>query len=653
MLSAITWGSESQAFHNVAGGLHRLQWQRLQYDDKIKLEPAPEAIVKLASRSSINFAGYVNRVNTGLVEQDKSVKLAVAGLHNEAEAARISAQAAAKEQLAFLDLVAVDLSKMEEIVNKDAAGHITYMGRLERSTLFAIPLLGILGLLTIVGVSILFIKKFIVNPLKSLQSSFLQLSNSNISSVPSVVAVGPLSGVLRNYNAVLGDMQKTNQTLGKESSLKAAELQSKAQSYEQTQRAMINVLQDARNLEEELKQEKANVEKKVIERTTELRAEQTRLAASVNSLSAGFIMTDDKNNVILINPIAKRILFNTAGEGKESDETITFAKIQGDLHDQIDFSAKVDECLQTKKTVEVTDLLFGGRFLHIYFTPIIDAKYAIGTVILLQDETEEKVMQRSKEEFFSIASHELRTPLTAIRGNTTMIQQYYPEVLKNPELKEMVDDIHNSSVRLIEIVNDFLDASRLEQGKVEFKKERFNIDKIIESVVYEMAGVSKEKGVYVKASNDLGVLPEVYADQDKVKQVIYNLVGNAMKFTEKGGITITANPEKDLLKIYIEDTGRGIPADKQSLLFHKFQQAGESLYTRDTTRGTGLGLYISKLLTESMGGKIALEHSEEGKGTTFSFSLPLASAAEENDSAEEPKKSEEEDNDKQEKSKKP
>jgi signal transduction histidine kinase len=322
------------------------------------------------------------------------------------------------------------------------------------------------------------------------------------------------------------------------------------------------------------------------------------------------------------------------------------------LHDQIDLAAKVDECIRTKKTVEITELLFDARFLHIYFTPIIDAKNAIGTVILIQDETEEKVMQRSKEEFFSIASHELRTPLTAIRGNTTMIQQYYPEVLQNPELKEMVDDIHNSSIRLIEIVNDFLDASRLEQGKVEFKKERFNIDKIIESVVYEMAGVSKEKGVYVKASNDLGVLPDVSADQDKVKQVIYNLVGNAMKFTEKGGITITARPEKDLLKVYIEDTGRGIPADKQSLLFHKFQQAGESLYTRDTTRGTGLGLYISKLLTENMGGKITLEHSEEGKGTSFSFSLPLATDSQQKDSDEEPTKAEGEDKVNRKKSKK-
>src|SRR5213075_2929978 len=99
---------------------------------------------------------------------------------------------------------------------------------------------------------------------------------------------------------------------------------------------------------------------------------------------------------------------------------------------------------------------------------------AIGTAILVEDVTEERVMARSKDEFFSIASHELRTPLTAIRGNTSLIQQYYKAQLKDGQLNEMVGDIHESSLRLIEIVNDFLDASRLEQGKMQFHPEPFS-----------------------------------------------------------------------------------------------------------------------------------------------------------------------------------
>jgi CheY-like chemotaxis protein len=252
---------------------------------------------------------------------------------------------------------------------------------------------------------------------------------------------------------------------------------------------------------------------------------------------------------------------------------------------------------------------------------------SIGTVILLADITDAKVAERSKDEFFSIASHELRTPLTAIKGNASMILDYYKDKLKDPSLREMVEDVHTSSVRLIEIVNDFLDTSRLEQGKIQFKFQSFALDKVIEQVSYEMGAVLKQKDLKLtvdKASLNLGELPLIFADPDRTKQVIYNLVGNAAKFTEKGGITIRAHKEGPNMRVLVTDTGRGIPLEGQRLLFRKFQQAGSSLLTRDTTRGTGLGLYISKLLVEGMGGKIGLEDSEPGRGTTFFFTLPLA-----------------------------
>jgi signal transduction histidine kinase len=123
----------------------------------------------------------------------------------------------------------------------------------------------------------------------------------------------------------------------------------------------------------------------------------------------------------------------------------------------------------------------------------------------------------------------------------------------------------------------------------------------------------------------------VYADKNRVKQVIYNLAGNALKFTERGGITVGAEVLGNKVHVTVIDTGRGISDKNQNLLFHKFQQAGNSLYTRDTTRGTGLGLYISKLLVENMGGTLALEHSEEGKGTTFGFTIPIVNAEQHED----------------------
>jgi two-component system sensor histidine kinase ChiS len=118
----------------------------------------------------------------------------------------------------------------------------------------------------------------------------------------------------------------------------------------------------------------------------------------------------------------------------------------------------------------------------------------------------------------------------------------------------------------------------------------------------------------------------VRADQSRVKQILYNLIGNAMKFTQKGGVIINCLVQGGFVKITVSDTGPGISLEGQQLLFHKFQQTGDSIITRDSTRGTGLGLYISKLLIEHMGGEIKLEHTELGKGSVFSVTLPVAKA---------------------------
>jgi len=159
-----------------------------------------------------------------------------------------------------------------------------------------------------------------------------------------------------------------------------------------------------------------------------------------------------------------------------------------------------------------------------------------------------------------------------------------------------------------------------------FNYASISVEKVIEGVAYEMKNVLAEKKIYLKVDKlTLDSLPLVWVDENRLKQVVYNLVGNASKFTDKGSITISASlsADKKFVKVLVVDTGRGMTPESQQLLFHKFQQASSSLLTRDTTRGTGLGLYISKMIIENMGGTIALEESIEGKGTTFSFTVPV------------------------------
>src|SRR6185436_10160738 len=169
---------------------------------------------------------------------------------------------------------------------------------------------------------------------------------------------------------------------------------------------------------------------------------------------------------------------------------------------------------------------------------------------------------------------------------------------------------------------------RLEQGRLKFEPEAFGIKEVVTAVLYELKAVAKEKGVQLKVAPGIATAPPIFADKNRVKQIVYNLVGNALKFTDTGAITLDARVEGKLLKTLVTDSGPGISKDDQRLLFRKFRQVGSTAnsLTRELSRGTGLGLYISKLLCDQMGGWVALEHSELGQGTTFSFSLPLDAA---------------------------
>ena len=277
--------------------------------------------------------------------------------------------------------------------------------------------------------------------------------------------------------------------------------------------------------------------------------------------------------------------------------------------------------------IEIEEIAFKGKFLRMLFSPITmirDHEEIIGTVILVEDITEAKILERSREEFFSIASHELKTPLTAIRGNVSLIRSYYAKTIPNPEVLQMLDDIENGSVRLIKIVNDFLNVSRFEQGRITMKIESFAPSEVIEETIKGVKELAAEKKLNLESEGVSAALPHVRADRDRVKEVLLNLIGNAINYTSEGGIKVKAEQQERFIKIYVSDTGVGIPLEYQSLLFHKFQQAGPNILTRSVAHSTGLGLYISKLMVEAMGGTIKLERSVPKGGTTFSFTLPIA-----------------------------
>lgn len=367
------------------------------------------------------------------------------------------------------------------------------------------------------------------------------------------------------------------------------------------------------------------LEAKVKLRTDQLIASTSRAYSFLDSLNRGFIMCDVNGEVVLTNQPVQRIL----ALKKPGNTEWNLATIDSLFQPNLQMKDAILDCLKSGKPNEIKDANFADRVLHIFIAPMINEvspgdKQHIGVVILVEDITEQKVLERSKDEFLSIASHELRTPLTAIRGNTSLIQKYYGDKLPDKDTVEMINDIHESSVRLIEIVNDFLDVSALEQGKIIMKPEVFSLGETVTEVTRELQNLCNDKGIKLISDPSVATSPAVKADKQRVKQVIYNLIGNATKFTEHGSITISTRQDDKFVYVLVTDTGRGMSAESQRLLFRKFQQAGSSLLTRDSTKGTGLGLYISKLIVEQSGGKIGLQSSQPGVGSTFAFSLPRA-----------------------------
>ena len=376
------------------------------------------------------------------------------------------------------------------------------------------------------------------------------------------------------------------------------------------------------------------IEAKVKLRTDQLVASTSRAYSFLDSLQMGFIMCDVSAEVVLTNRAVQHTLAQkmTATNDKPAEQTSpewTIDAIDRLMQPEVSLKKLVLQSLSTNQPLESPATNFGKRVLHLFIAPMVNQLSSgetqqIGAVILVEDITEQKVLERSKDEFLSIASHELRTPLTAIRGNASLIKQYYGDRLPDKDTLEMIDDIHESAIRLIDIVNDFLDASSLEQGKMKMNPETFVIEEVIISVIRELHTLADSKGLALICDQSVSRVPSVTADKQHIKQVVYNLLGNAVKFTDKGSINVTARADEHYVYVTVTDSGKGMSAENQQLLFRKFQQAGASLLSRDNTKGTGMGLYISRLIIEQSHGTIELAHSQPGQGSAFVFSLPIA-----------------------------
>lgn len=328
-----------------------------------------------------------------------------------------------------------------------------------------------------------------------------------------------------------------------------------------------------------------------------------------------FFTTTSSASILMI----VAIIFLTTGKLMRPIErlTATVAAITrtGDLTTKVDILSK-DEVGQLGRAFN--DM--STKLQSTYAT--LEQRIAEKTAHLQQAVLALERANKMKSEFLANMSHELRTPLNAIIGFAEVLRDKIAGDL-NEEQTDFVNDIHSSGSHLLQMINDILDLSKIEAGKMELQYGVFPVPAAIEEVYTIIKGLASKKHLELKTVI-LTDMKSIEADRVKFKQVLYNLLSNAIKFTpENGKIVLEAGVMEDMLQVSVSDTGIGMKSDDQQKVFKEFWQADSSFARK--YEGTGLGLALTKRIVEMHGGKIWFE-SEYGKGSIFSFSLPVKAA---------------------------
>jgi signal transduction histidine kinase len=228
-------------------------------------------------------------------------------------------------------------------------------------------------------------------------------------------------------------------------------------------------------------------------------------------------------------------------------------------------------------------------------------------------------LNKMKSEFVSVASHQLRTPLSAIKWETELLLSKFKKGLNKKQLSN-VENIEFLCVRMIKLVNDLLDVTRIEQKRLVLKKETIDLAKIVHEAEKEFGPIAKARNIELIFSYSKNI-SKIFNDANRLKMVVENLINNAVKYTTQNGkIEVKLNKKNNQIVFSVKDNGVGIPEEQQSRIFDKFFRSDNIV--KYQTEGTGLGLYISKNIIEQLGGKIWFQ-SVENLGSIFSFSLPI------------------------------
>jgi len=349
------------------------------------------------------------------------------------------------------------------------------------------------------------------------------------------------------------------------------------------------------------------------ERLAELNLSKSRLEAVFLSMFEGVMVVDSKGAILLMNQALKALLIvKDEPTGKKPIEVVRNIEIQ-----EIADCALKQEC--DVRACEISVFTPDEKVLSIHAAPVVREGNVEGAVLVFHDITNLRRLEKIRQDFVANVSHELRTPISSIKGYTETLIEGALEDKENA--KDFLKIIHSDSDRLARLVDDLLDLSKIESGKLKMALRSCKIKPLIERVVLRLNKQAKDKSISVKVDVPKEI-PLVYADEARIAQVLLNLIDNAIKYNHHAGtVTISAKAKDKFVQVDISDTGVGIPERDLPRLFERFYRVDKAR-SRELG-GTGLGLSIVKHIVSAHHGEVWVQ-SILGRGSTFSFTLPKA-----------------------------
>lgn len=337
--------------------------------------------------------------------------------------------------------------------------------------------------------------------------------------------------------------------------------------------------------------------------------EKEQLSSILTSMTDSVITFNRDKTILVSNPPAERLLQKWFVEkGLDSSKPIPDELYQM-LDHVLNFEDQLDE-----------EFEMGKSYYSITISPLYSRESIRGAVAVIRDKTEETKLEKLKSDFIANVSHELRTPIAMLQGYSEAIIDGV--VTTEEERIDMIRVIYDESQRMSRLVTDLLDLARMESGHMRLYKEEVPLVAVIERMTHKFDQTAKEKHVHLQIETDFSNETLISIDEDRIEQVLTNLIDNAIRHTPAdGSVTVSMTNEQNFAKIQVRDTGQGIPQDDLPYVFERFYKADKAR-TR-SKGGTGLGLAITKNIVEAHNGKIIVD-SVEQQGTIFTFHLPLS-----------------------------